>query len=52
VLAGLATWAQRNGAAAATLQVEASNAAGRALYHAVGMVTELHRYHYRRQPKA
>lgn len=52
VLAALAGWAQRNGATAATLQVEASNAAGRALYHAVGMVAELHRYHYRREPRA
>jgi len=32
----------------ATLQVEASNTPGRTLYAAIGMTTELHRYHYRR----
>ncbi len=50
VLAALAAWARQNGATAATLQVEASNTPGRALYHSVGMTTELHRYHYRRAP--
>lgn len=50
VLAALAAWAQRNGATAATLQVEASNAPSRALYRSIGMTTELHRYHYRREP--
>jgi N-acetylglutamate synthase len=50
VLAALAEWAKTNGAGIATLQVEASNAPARALYHAVGMTTELHRYHYRRAP--
>ncbi|MBV8775736.1 MAG: GNAT family N-acetyltransferase [Alphaproteobacteria bacterium] len=50
VLAALAAWAGRNGVTCATLQVEANNTAARALYHSIGMTTELHRYHYRRQP--
>lgn len=50
VLAALASWAKENGETMATLQVEASNTPGRALYHSIGMTTELHRYHYRRQP--
>ena len=50
VLASLALWGRENGATAAGLQVEAPNAPARALYHSVGMTTELHRYHYRRQP--
>jgi N-acetylglutamate synthase len=50
VLAALAIWGKQNGATIATLQVEASNTAGRTLYHSIGMTTELHRYHYRRQP--
>lgn len=50
VLAALAEWAGRNGAAIATLQVEADNTPGRTLYHSIGMTTELHRYHYRRAP--
>jgi GNAT superfamily N-acetyltransferase len=52
VLAALARWAGRNGAVKATLQVEAPNTPARTLYHAVGMTTELHRYHYRRAPAA
>jgi GNAT superfamily N-acetyltransferase len=50
VLAALAVWAKGIGAGSATLQVEAHNTPGRTLYHAIGMTTELHRYHYRRQP--
>jgi len=50
ILAALATWAPGRGATTATLQVEADNTPARTLYHAVGMTTELHRYHYRRQP--
>jgi GNAT superfamily N-acetyltransferase len=50
VLGALAAWAGNHGATGATLQVEASNIAGRTLYHSIGMTTELHRYHYRRQP--
>jgi GNAT superfamily N-acetyltransferase len=50
VLAALALWGRQNGATGAGLQVEAPNAPARALYHSIGMTTELHRYHYRRQP--
>jgi GNAT superfamily N-acetyltransferase len=50
VLAALAQWAKAGGATVATLQVEADNTPGRTLYHSIGMTTELHRYHYRRQP--
>jgi N-acetylglutamate synthase len=50
VLAALAEWAMQNGAGIGTLQVEAGNTPARVLYHAIGMTTELHRYHYRRQP--
>lgn len=50
VLAALAQWAEGQGATIATLQVEADNTPGRTLYHAIGMTTELHRYHYRRAP--
>jgi GNAT superfamily N-acetyltransferase len=50
VLAALARWAKDNGATMATLQVEAPNTPARALYHSIGMTTELHRYHYRREP--
>lgn len=50
VLAALADWGKRNGVTMATLQVEAHNTPGRTLYHAIGMTTELHRYHYRRAP--
>ena len=52
VLAALARWARAEGAIGACLQVEADNAAGHALYDAVGMTEELHRYCYRRQPPA
>jgi N-acetylglutamate synthase len=50
VLAALGSWAKRQGVGMATLQVEASNTPGRTLYNAIGMTTELHRYHYRRAP--
>lgn len=50
VLAALAGWARDNGASGACLQVEADNTPARRLYDAIGMTTELHRYHYRRQP--
>jgi GNAT superfamily N-acetyltransferase len=50
VLAALAGWAKQRGATIATLQVESPNTPARALYHAIGMTNELHRYHYRRQP--
>ena len=43
-------WARTHGADAACLQVVADNTAGRALYRGLGLMTELHRYHYRRAP--
>jgi N-acetylglutamate synthase len=50
VLAALAEWGKQSGASVSTLQVEADNAPAQALYHSIGMTTELHRYHYRRAP--
>jgi GNAT superfamily N-acetyltransferase len=52
IVASLAAWAQENGAEAACLQVEARNAPALALYRAVGLRTELYRYHYRRQAQS
>ena len=52
VLAALAAWAGAYGASRACLQVEADNAPARALYDAVGMSAEAHRYFYRREPAA
>jgi N-acetylglutamate synthase len=52
VVASLAAWARDQGAEGACLEVEAHNAAALALYDRVGVKTELHRYHYRREPKA
>jgi ribosomal protein S18 acetylase RimI-like enzyme len=52
VVAGLAAWAKDQGAEGACLEVEVHNAAALALYDGVGLKTELHRYHYRREPKA
>ena len=46
----LAAWAVDQGAVGVCLQVEAHNAPARALYDAVGLKTELYRYHYRREP--
>ena len=51
VLKTLAAWGAANGAASACLQVEATNAPARALYHKLGLTTELYRYHYRRAPR-
>jgi len=48
ILARLAAWAKGQGAEGACLEVEARNAPARALYHALGLKTELYRYHYRR----
>ncbi len=45
----LASWAQKQGAVAACLEVEAANTAAVALYHRLGF-REIYRYHYRRQP--
>jgi N-acetylglutamate synthase len=52
VVASLAAWAKDEGAEGACLEVEAHNAAALALYDGVGLKTELHRYHYRREPTA
>jgi GNAT superfamily N-acetyltransferase len=49
VIASLAFWARDSGAEGACLQVEASNAPARALYAGFGL-SELYRYHYRREP--
>jgi ribosomal protein S18 acetylase RimI-like enzyme len=50
VIASLAAWAQGSGATGACLEVEAGNAPALALYAGFGLATELHRYHYRREP--
>ena len=51
VIASLAVWAEDQGAEGACLEVEAGNAAALALYDGIGLKTELHRYHYRREPQ-
>ena len=51
VVSALAAWAKERGAVGACLEVEAGNTAARALYHAIGLKTELYRYHYRREPQ-
>jgi N-acetylglutamate synthase len=51
VIASLAAWAKEHGAEGACLEVEAHNTAALVLYDAVGLQTELYRYHYRREPK-
>jgi N-acetylglutamate synthase len=50
IVASLAAWGRRQGAAGACLQVEASNTPARSLYDRLGLRTELYRYHYRRAP--
>jgi N-acetylglutamate synthase len=50
VIARLAAWAKEQQADGACLQVEAGNEPARALYHGIGLKTELYRYHYRREP--
>ncbi|HMD62724.1 MAG TPA: GNAT family N-acetyltransferase [Stellaceae bacterium] len=50
VITTLAAWAKEQGACGACLEVEAINAPARALYDALGLKTELYRYHYRREP--
>ena len=50
IIKGLAAWAGDQGAVGVCLEVEARNAPARALYEAVGLKTELYRYHYRRAP--
>lgn len=51
-LSALINWAASRGAGAVCLQVEASNERGRALYKKLGLVHELYRYDYRREPTA
>jgi ribosomal protein S18 acetylase RimI-like enzyme len=51
VIAGLAAWAKDQGAEGACLEVEMRNVPALALYDAIGLKTELYRYHYRREPK-
>lgn len=48
VVMALAAWGRSQGAVGACLEVEAPNAPALALYDAVGLKTELYRYHYRR----
>ena len=50
VVGTLAAWGREHCAEAACLQVEADNAAARALYAGCGMGREISRYHYRRAP--
>jgi GNAT superfamily N-acetyltransferase len=49
IVKALAAWARDQGAVGVCLEVEAHNASARALYDAVGLKTELYRYHYRRE---
>jgi N-acetylglutamate synthase len=49
IIKALAAWARDQGAVGVCLEVEAHNAPARALYDAVGLKTELYRYHYRRE---
>jgi GNAT superfamily N-acetyltransferase len=49
IIKALAAWARDQGAVGVCLEVEAHNAAARALYDAIGLKTELYRYHYRRE---
>lgn len=51
IVAALVVWAARAGAAHIALQVEATNAAARALYASAGFVTDAYGYRYRRSPR-
>ena len=51
VITTLAAWAKEQGAEGACLKVEAANQPARALYDAIGLKTELYRYHYRGEPR-
>jgi N-acetylglutamate synthase len=50
IVSHLAAQGRDEGAAGICLEVEATNAPALALYDALGIGTELYRYHYRRQP--
>lgn len=52
IVASLAAWAREKGAEGVCLEVEAGNRSAIALYDAIGIGTELYRYHYRREPPA
>ena len=52
IVTALAVWGKDNGAEGACLEVEAGNLPALALYRALGLKTELYRYHSRRQPQA
>ncbi len=51
VITSLASWAKEQRAEGACLEVEDGNRPARALYDAIGLKTELYRYHYRREPR-
>jgi N-acetylglutamate synthase len=51
IITALAAWAKEEGAHGACLEVEASNLPARTLYEAIGLKSELYRYHYRREPR-
>lgn len=51
IVAALTDWAARAGAAQVALQVEATNAAARALYASAGFLTDVYGYRYRRSPR-
>jgi N-acetylglutamate synthase len=51
VITNLAAWAKEQRAEGACLEVEDGNRPARALYDAIGLKTELYRYHYRREPR-
>lgn len=48
IVSALLGWGAGCGASGACLQVEADNAAARAVYRRAGLTTEMYRYHYRR----
>lgn len=50
-LSALMHWGRMRGAGAVCLQVEAGNERGRRLYHRLGLIQELYRYDYRREPQ-
>jgi len=50
IITALAAWAKEQGASGVCLEVEALNAAARTFYGALGLKTEIYRYHYRREP--
>ncbi len=52
MVAGLIAWGRDRGAKGVCLQVQADNTAALKLYGAIGLETELYRYHYRRAPAA